>query len=319
MDSLSSKPIRFLTFANDKEDAEKKAKLEEAALRIEQAIAREKSLGELIDYKPPENDDTNDLANDTRPLYERLLEQKNRKQEAMEESKKLSNLVTKLDEDDANYLNEVAKSRREEELRKRLEVYDAVEQKKRLDEERNLDAEKKLKESLVSLNDKPCNKSSSSIRSKLSSMIKVKPRIKESTGEITGSLVPADLEECSSDKGEQLTDSDRQTRSSTRSSSSATKNEGKSKSNPAPEEAGQSRKRQKVDTTRKDEDEEDERDQDPLETHAICCCRSNQVMKCIGILPSLPIVEKFYDSSDDSEKSDDELGSRIVPRVCREK
>lgn len=178
-DSSDKQTIRFLNFSNTEEDAEKEAKLREAASKIEQAVARDKSLSELIDYHEPEPEEGSfDLTTDTRSLYERLQEQKNKKQEAFEESQKLSNMVTKLDEDDANYLNEVAKNKREEELKKRLEVYDAMETKKRVDEQRVLEEEKKLKKSLL---DSGLNRrsSTSSVRKpKLSLAIKVRPKPK---------------------------------------------------------------------------------------------------------------------------------------------
>lgn len=178
-DSDGKQTIRFLSFSNTEEDAEKETKLREAAAKIEQAIAKEKALNELVDYHEPKTEEEPlDPANDTRPLYERLQEQKNKKQEAIEESQKLSNMITKLDEDDANYLNEVAKNRREEELKKRLEVYDAMEMKKRHDEQRVLEEEKKLKESLLGSGLNRHSGTSSINKSKLSLAIKVKPKPK---------------------------------------------------------------------------------------------------------------------------------------------
>lgn len=175
--------IRFLNFSNTEKDAEKTAKLKEAAAKIEQAIAREKAVSELIDYQEKEPEaEPFDPANDTRPLYERLQEQKNKKKEMIEESQKLSNMVTKLDEDDANYLSEVVKNKREEELKKRLEVYDAMETKKRLDEQRVLEEEKRLKESLLVSG---LNRRNGSLhnKSKLSLSIKVRPKPKPSLPE----------------------------------------------------------------------------------------------------------------------------------------
>lgn len=172
--------IRFLNFSNTEEDAEKAAKLKEAAAKIEEAIAREKAVSELVDYHEKESgSEPFDPATDTRPLYERLQEQKNKKKQLIEESQKLSNMVTKLDEDDANYLSEVVKSKREEELKKRLEVYDAMETKKRLDEQRILEEEKRLKESLLVSGLNRRNNSTHN-KSKLSLSIKVRPRPKPS-------------------------------------------------------------------------------------------------------------------------------------------
>jgi len=197
MDRIPEKPsLRFLSFANDKEDAEKEAKLREAAQRIDQAIARQNALSELVDYQPQSHsEEPVDLANDTRPLFERLLEQKNKKREALEESQKLSNLVTKLDEEDAGYLNEVTKAKHEEELKKRLEVYDAMEQKRRLDEKKILEEEKRIKESLVSskMSIKNCP-----LRTKLSNMIKMKPRVRPNERISSGSQVHNRLEQVNS-------------------------------------------------------------------------------------------------------------------------
>lgn len=178
--------IRFLNFSNTEEDAEKAAKLKEAAAKIEEAIARQKAVSELIDYNEKEAEaEPFDPANDTRPLYERLQEQRNKKKEMIEESQKLSNMVTKLDEDDANYLNEVVKNKREEELKKRLEVYDAMETKKRLDEQRVLEEEKRLKESLLASGLNRRNNNTHN-KSKLSLSIKVKPKPKPSSPDETG-------------------------------------------------------------------------------------------------------------------------------------
>lgn len=241
----SSKGFRFLSFVNEKEDAEKRAKLKEAAARIEQAIAKDKSLNELIDYKPTE--ESIDLANDTRSLYERLQEQKNKKKEALEESQKLSNLVTTLDEEDVSYLNEVARNKREEELKKRLEIHDALEEQKRLNEKKILDHEKKLKESLT-FSKKSIHKTNMLKKLKVSS-IKMKP------------------------------------------------------------------KQVKPEKERQEEDDVDDKDKTVDIESAVCpVSDAKDVMKCIGILPSLPIVEKFQDSSD-SDNSDDNHSPRIVPRV----
>lgn len=49
------------------------------------------------------------------------------------------------------------------------------------------------------------------------------------------------------------------------------------------------------------------------EDEIVCCCPKN-VMTCIGILPSLPIVTDFYDSD---ESSIDDLSYTVLPTVCR--
>lgn len=47
----------------------------------------------------------------------------------------------------------------------------------------------------------------------------------------------------------------------------------------------------------------------------VCSCPKD-VMTCIGILPSLPIVSRFYDS-DDSENSQEEESFPVLPAVVR--
>lgn len=294
--------MRFLSFCNDKEDAEKEAKLKEAALRIEEAIKKDKALDELVEYVP-QPEDTIDLSNDTRPLYERLLEQKNKKQEAFEESHKLSNLVTKLDEDDASYLNEVARNKQEEELKKRLEVYDALEEKKRMKEKRDLDDEKKLKESLIG--SKMVSNKSSPLKTKLS-FIKVKPKAKQ-TGE--------SYEHATSDfVSDQPSDSDRQTRSSAKRARQSDDGPNNSKTSSDSKNAEVS-KHQKRDEGKEGSDDRDrkEKETNSQKEDVNCSCRTIDVMKCIGVLPSLPIIRAIHDS--DSEDSDDGY-VRIVPKIA---
>lgn len=181
---LIAKPIRFLQFTNNKEDAEREARLKEAASSIEKAIKNDKNLNDLIDYQPPDEAQF-DPSQDVRPLHERLSEQKKKKLDEIEESQKMSNAISKLDEEDVQYLNEVAKSQREEEVKKRLEIYDLLEEKKRLDEKRLLEAEQKTKESLTNhthLAKKSASpstsKGSQSLKAKLGNKIKVKPKLK---------------------------------------------------------------------------------------------------------------------------------------------
>jgi hypothetical protein len=55
--------------------------------------------------------------------------------------------------------------------------------------------------------------------------------------------------------------------------------------------------------------------QPTLEETAICSCR-HDVMKCIGILPSLPIMNQYYDS-DDSESDLEDYSHTVLPIVDR--
>lgn len=290
MDQLSNKgPIRFLSFSDDKEDAEKQAKLKEAALKIEQAIQREKSLNELVDYNPNEEHvDTlpADLANDNRPLYERLLEQKNKKQEAVEESQKLSNLITTLDEEDADYLNEVARQKYEDEERKRIQVLDVLGEKRRLDEQRQIDEERQKKESLMSTK---LTAKSPSLKTKLSSMIKIKPKTSQSRVQITSTS--------------------RETAEQDRTQESMTNDNMQSDDT-------QARKRWKSD--REDQQADAREDADSSEGDRKTCqnnCATKQVARCIGILPALPIVARMDNSSDDSNSSDDLSAQPMMTRI----
>lgn len=174
--------IRFLSFTNDEEDAEKTLKLKEAAKKIEQAIANNKNSEELIDYvPPPEIEEQFDPAKDTRSLYERLQEQRDKKKEEIESCQKLSNLISKLDEDEASYLNDVAKNYRDEEAKKRLEAYDILEEKKRIEADKIEENEMKAKLSLISRTTKVDPKTSI-LKSHLLSKIRVKPKLKTCDG-----------------------------------------------------------------------------------------------------------------------------------------
>uniref|UniRef100_A0A8C2MC18 Proteasome activator subunit 3 interacting protein 1 n=1 Tax=Cricetulus griseus TaxID=10029 RepID=A0A8C2MC18_CRIGR len=73
--------------------------------------------------KPEDPQECPEEAYDPRSLYERLQEQKDRKQQEYEEQFKFKNMVRGLDEDETNFLDEVSrqqelleKQRREEEL-----------------------------------------------------------------------------------------------------------------------------------------------------------------------------------------------------------
>lgn len=292
--------IRFLSFTNDKEDAEKEIKLKEAAARIEQAIAREKALGELIDYnEPSEGDVSIDPKNDTRSLYERLMEQKNKKKEALEESQKLSNLVTKLDEDDVSYLNEVAKNKREEEIKKRLEVYDVLEEKRRSDEKKMDVDEQKMKQFLIGGG--LGNRSTSSLKSKLISKIKIKPKNKTSIdkNEVSDTISTGQgsSKECNKDKVEISFNSNSE-----------------SKTNENIDKINDDILIKKANSD--DDDRKERRDTESIEPQK-CLCEPKRVMKCIGILPSSPQVKrKWKDSSDeDSDDSSNQLEGRLVPRI----
>lgn len=322
MDQGSEKSsVRFLSFTNDKEDAEKNAKLKEAAEAIEQAIAKQKAFSELIDVKIPTQEEVTDLTNDTRPLYERLLEQKNKKQEALEESQKFSNLVTKLDEDDVDYLNSLAKTKQEEELRKRLEVYDAMEEKKRLNETRILEEERLMKQSLLGTN---MSSKSSPSKSKLSSLMKLKQKTTPKLAATSRPLNKPDgilLAETQSSELTEYSGGPRQTRSSSkRNAQSEDSDKGRKSGNESKDSHNdESTKRQKIDERDEEPSDDKRKNIQPESSSASCCCPDN-VMKCIGILPSLPIVEKFHDSDSDTN-SDDDLGThrRLVSRVARNK
>lgn len=79
--------------------------------------------------KPEDPEECPEEVYDPRSLYERLQEQKDRKQQEYEEQFKFKNMVRGLDEDETNFLDEVSrqqelieKQRREEEL-KELKEY----------------------------------------------------------------------------------------------------------------------------------------------------------------------------------------------------
>lgn len=180
MDSKGeSSKFRFLSFTNDDEEKEKTAKLREAARRIEQAIGREKNADELVEYDPNDfiNDSNFDPKTDTRSLYDRLQEQREKKQEAYDESMKFSNQIACLDEDDIEYLEDLKKQKLEQETRKRLELLDRRREEIKLEAERKLAEEAKLKESLK--RDKlgiGINKKSLIVKPSLLSKIRVKPK-----------------------------------------------------------------------------------------------------------------------------------------------
>lgn len=298
--------IRFLTFSNDNEDAEKLAKLKEAACKIEEAIAREKSISELVDYVPVEEPEL-DIANDTRPLYERLLDQRKKKEDALEESQKLSNLVTKLDEDDATYLNQVAKDKQEDELKKRLEVYDALEGKRRFREKTALEEEVKMKAALVNSKISP-KIQNSSIKDRLSSLIKIRPKSQES--KFTHS-------------NETQTATGRQTRQSTARLSKQKTNDTNSSTNSNSNSVeDRDKKRLKTSDDEKRGKEEKQKDDEKKTEETLsqeCNCNQVKVMRCIGILPSLPIVARDHDSSESEQSEEDELLRSFIRAGSRHK
>lgn len=53
-----------------------------------------------------------------------------------------------------------------------------------------------------------------------------------------------------------------------------------------------------------------------LERPNVCICPKN-VMKCIGILPSLPIMNQFCDSDDSDSSSNEDFCHTILPTVSR--
>lgn len=300
---VSKAAVRFLAFADDKEDAEKVAKLREAAARIEQSITREKALNELVDYQPSDGS-SQALINpleDSRPLYERLLEQRNKKKDEIDESHKLSNLVTKLEEDEVIYLNEVARAKREEEIKKQLEIHDALEAKKRLQMQKMVEQEKRRKEAFMKLGSHSAAIGGATIvkaqdkhsKSKLSSLIRVKPRNK----------MPDKLPD--EDPGVSK-DCDSHVHTKKRPN----------------DDIDQDLVRKKLD--QKADLDADRKDAGTDEIHHrtsvtadITKSRPFNVMTSIGVLPSTPTIyiEPKSDSLTSDSDDDDELQSRLVPRT----
>nr|XP_055220287.1 PSME3-interacting protein isoform X2 [Gorilla gorilla gorilla] len=99
--------------------------------------------------KPEDPEECPEEVYDPRSLYERLQEQKDRKQQEYEEQFKFKNMVRGLDEDETNFLDEVSrqqelieKQRREEEL-KELKEY-RISFKVGISQENKKEVEKKL-------------------------------------------------------------------------------------------------------------------------------------------------------------------------------
>lgn len=294
--------MRFLSFSNDKEDAEKEAKLKEAAEKIEQAIARERSLNELVDCSvQADKEEPVNLENDTRSLYERLQEQRNKKKESIEEAQKLSNFVAQLDEDDANYLNEVAKNRREEELRKRLEVQDALEAKKRLDEQKMEDQERRMREALLGTSSGSGRDSKVSSKSRLSSMIKAKPKVRPK-GEMNSDGAKKEEEEA----GKQPDSSPR--------SSEKRASDSPSQSNKRPT----SNQRDERDSSTSHEDD-GKRGESLLGSQQEGCRCTKNVMQTLGVMPSSLIVRENPKDSDESDNSEEDTICKLLPMNRRKR
>ncbi|XP_008573297.1 PREDICTED: protein FAM192A, partial [Galeopterus variegatus] len=100
--------------------------------------------------KPEDPEECPEEVYDPRSLYERLQEQKDRKQQEYEEQFKFKNMVRGLDEDETNFLDEVSrqqelieKQRREEEL-KELKEYRSSLNKVGISSENKKEVEKKV-------------------------------------------------------------------------------------------------------------------------------------------------------------------------------
>lgn len=100
--------------------------------------------------KPEDPEECPEEAYDPRSLYERLQEQKDKKQQEFEEQFKFKNMVRGLDEDETKFLDEVSrqqalieKQRREEDL-KELNEYRSTLSKVGVSTDSKKEAEKKL-------------------------------------------------------------------------------------------------------------------------------------------------------------------------------
>ncbi|WFD47699.1 hypothetical protein GLX27_002355 [Malassezia furfur] len=93
---------------------------------VDEKKQREKELKEVYEWigqEPPERAPYEDKY-DPRPLYERLKEQQDRKQEEMDDMFRLANQYRGLDESETMFLADIArdKKRRDEERRKEEEA-----------------------------------------------------------------------------------------------------------------------------------------------------------------------------------------------------
>jgi hypothetical protein len=66
----------------------------------------------------------------------------------------------------------------------------------------------------------------------------------------------------------------------------------------------------------KDKEQEDQVVEQSTPTELVACSCRHDVMKCIGILPALPIMYEFYDS-DDSESDLEDHSHTVLPIVDR--
>lgn len=85
---------------------------------------------------------------------------------------------------------------------------------------------------------------------------------------------------------------------------------------------GKKRKRRAQDGSDEDSDDRNDRSRSRIEQtinqhrHLDCSCPKD-VMKCIGILPSLPIINHFCESDDSDSSLSDDLTHTVLPRVSR--
>lgn len=188
MDSKStSNTFRVLAFACDGDEKKETDQLREAARKIEAALSNANTSDELKEYNPNDFNDVNksdyDPTSDTRSLYERLAEQRNKKEEAHEESMKFANQIAWLDEDDVEYLNDLEKNKRQEEMRKKLEASERRKQEIKQEAERRRVEEMKLKETLkrdeLGANK---NKTKPLVKPGLLGKIKIKAKLKAPDG-----------------------------------------------------------------------------------------------------------------------------------------
>lgn len=97
--------------------------------------------------------------------------------------------------------------------------------------------------------------------------------------------------------------------------------------------ANKKRKRTASSTSDEGQDDSSDKQQQPCVIPKVAQSNSSQnqitkpsvaytgpqnVMRCIGILPSLPIVTRFHSDSEDSDASGDDTLTTIMPPVARE-
>lgn len=293
--------FKFLTFVDYKQDAEQLAKLKDAARKIEQAIAREKFVSELVDYVPAQDQAEQQLDPSSLSLYERLEEVKKVKRDAIEESQKLTNYVASLDDEDVSYLNEVERVEREKKLSKRIELNDAIENIKKSSAPNSAEvAELKLKKELTESKLEDYHKKKSSIKERLATLLKVKPT--KTKGSHPSDKETKNVNEAISQASKSSDQHHMKTRSSTATAQDS--------SDMAPStNEGQLSKR-KRESTSEDEDNNKKRgkkEDDECTPEVSKKPIQSQVMRCLGILPSCPIAFKGLSDDSDSDTSKDEL------------